>query len=106
MDSITNDFYKYDLSDIVHEFRKKSTKSDKYAPLPPYAAGTSVGLLIGIKNNKLDPTLIEVLPSGIGVYKSPFVDIFGSNIIFAGPTLHLQRETKLLIPMSVMLFSN
>ena len=42
-------------------------------------------LLIGIKNNKLDPILIEVLPSGVGVYRSPFIDIFGSNIIFAGP---------------------
>ena len=85
MDSVTNEFCKYDLSEIVHEFRSKSTKSDKYAPLPPYAAGTSIKLLIGIKNNKLDPTLVVVLPSGIGVYKSPFVDIFGSNIIFARP---------------------
>ena len=77
MDSVTSEFSKYDLTDIIHEYRSSVTKSDKYAPLPPYAAGTTVKLLIGIKNNKLDPTLIEVLPSG--------VDIFGSNIIFAGP---------------------
>ena len=83
MDSVTNDFCKYDLTEI--EFRTKSTKCDKNAPLPTYAAGTNIKLLIGIRNNKLDPTLVEVLPSGIGVYKSPFFDIFGSNIIFEGP---------------------
>jgi len=55
-----------------------------------------VKLLIGIKNNKLDPTLIEVLPSGIGVYESPFVDIFGSNIIFAGPHAIFTKENQSL----------
>ena len=42
-------------------------------------------MLIGIKNNHLNPTLVTVLPSGVGVYKSPFKDIFGSRIIYAGP---------------------
>ena len=84
MDSVTNEFCQYDLTEIIEEFRSKSTKCDKNVPLPLYAAGTNLKLLIGIKNNKLDPTLVEVLPSGIGVYKSPFFDIFGSNIIFAG----------------------
>ena len=83
MHSVTSEFSKYDLSEIIDEYRSSSTKSDKSAALPPYAAGSSVKLLIGIKNNKLDHTLIEVLPSGVGVYKSPFIDIFGSNIIFA-----------------------
>ena len=53
--------------------------------LPKYAAGAEVKLLIGIKNTYLDPVLIKILPSGVGVYKSPFKDIFGSRIIFAGP---------------------
>ena len=96
MDSVTSEFSKYDLTDIIHEYRSSITKSDKYAPLPPYAAGTTVKLLIGIKNNKLDPTLIEILPSGVGVYRSPFIDIFGSNIIFAGPHATFTKGNKSL----------
>ena len=94
MDSVTNEFSKYDLADIIQEFRSKSNNSDKHVSLPPYAAGSSVKLLIGIKNNKLDPTLIEVLPSGIGVYRSPFVDVFGSDIIFAGPHATFTRGNQ------------
>ena len=96
MDSVTSDFSKYDLSEIVDEYRRYSTNPNKSTPLPPYAAGSAVKLLIGIKNNKLDPTLIEILPSGIGVYESPFVDIFGSNIIFAGPHAIFTRENQSL----------
>ena len=33
----------------------------------------------------LDPVLIKVLPSGVAVYLSPFKDVYGSRIIFAGP---------------------
>ena len=42
-------------------------------------------MLLGIKNTNLDPVLIKVLPSGIAVYLSPFEDIYGSRLIFAGP---------------------
>ena len=66
MDSVTNEFCKYDLTEIIDEFRNKSNKCDKNALLPPYAASTSVKLLIVIRNNKLNSTLIEVLPSGKG----------------------------------------
>ena len=41
--------------------------------------------MLGIKNTNLDPVLIKVLPSGIVVYMSPFKDIYGSRLIFAGP---------------------
>ncbi|MBZ5782037.1 hypothetical protein K8366_23975, partial [Klebsiella aerogenes] len=36
-------------------------------------------------NTNLDPALIKILPSGIAVYLSPFKDIYGSRLIFAGP---------------------
>ena len=48
-------------------------------------------LLIGIKKIKLDPVLIKVLDSGVGVYRSPFTDIVGSLILFAGPHPSLTR---------------
>ena len=42
-------------------------------------------MLLGIKNTKLDPVLVRILPSGIGVYRSQFTDIYKSNMILAGP---------------------
>ena len=42
-------------------------------------------MLLGIKNTNLDPVLIKILASGIAVYLSPFKDIYGSRLIFAGP---------------------
>ena len=42
-------------------------------------------LLLGIKNTNLDPVWIKTLPSGVAVYRSVFRDIWGSNLIFAGP---------------------
>ena len=43
-------------------------------------------LLLGIRNTKIQPVLIKVLPSGVGVYLSPFKDMEGSRIIYAGPS--------------------
>ena len=45
----------------------------------------------GIKNGRVNPTLVTVLPSGIGVYKSPFADIWGSRYKFAGPLAVFSR---------------
>ena len=42
-------------------------------------------MLVGIKNTNLDPIWIKTLPSGIAVYRSVFRDIWGSNLVFAGP---------------------
>ena len=53
--------------------------------LPQKVGGSKVHLLQWIKNTNLDPVLIKVLPSGIAVYMSPFKDIYGSRLIFAGP---------------------
>ena len=42
-------------------------------------------LLLDIKNTNLDPVWIKTLPSGVAMYQSVFKDIWGSDIIFAGP---------------------
>ena len=52
--------------------------------LPSSVGGDEVGLLIGIKAAKLGPKLMYTLPSGLGVYKSPFVDVYGSSVCFGG----------------------
>ena len=53
--------------------------------LPKTVGGTKVHILIGIKITRLQPTLLKVLPSGVGVYLSSFKDVWGSSIMFAGP---------------------
>ena len=42
-------------------------------------------MLLGMKNTNLDPVWIKTLPSGVAVYHSVFKDIWGSDLIFAGP---------------------
>ena len=64
-------------------------------PLPKYVGGSDAYLLIGIKNTCLDPVLIKILPSGVAVYQSVFRDIWGSNIIFAGPHRSFTNTTRI-----------
>ena len=85
MDSVTGDFSQYNLNEIASEYYDSLLPGEPVQPVPKYTGGSNVKLLIGIKNTQLDPVLIKILPSGVGVYKSPFKDIWGSRLIFAGP---------------------
>ena len=85
IDSVTASFGKYDITEICQEFRDNAGPDEIDTPLPPTVGGAKVQLLLGIKNTNLDPVMIKRLPSGVAVYLSPFKDIFGSRIIFAGP---------------------
>ena len=85
MDSVTSKFNKYDLSEIWAEFKSLSDLNQSVPPLPKYVGGSEVHLLLGIKNTNLDPVWIKTLPSGVAVYQSVFKDIWGSDLIFAGP---------------------
>jgi hypothetical protein len=51
--------------------------------LPEFIGGSQVHLLLGI-NSFAQPQFITTLPSGISVYRSPFIDIFGSDICYGG----------------------
>ena len=84
MNSVTAEFGRYDLSEICEEFRMNAKPGEENTILPKTAGGSEVQLLLGIKNTHLDPVLIKRLPSGVGVYLSPFKDVWGSRIIFAG----------------------
>ena len=82
MPEVTVKFPRYDLASINHEFQRVSGIN---APLPSFTGGAPVAMLIGIQNVALDPVRIGVLPSGVGVFQSPFRDIFSSNICYGGP---------------------
>ena len=85
MNSVTSKFNKYDLSEICAEFTSWLDPNQSVPPLPKYVGGSDAHLLLGVKNTNLDPFWIKTLPSGVAVYRSVFRDIWGSNLIFAGP---------------------
>ena len=85
MNDVTAGFGSYNLSEITEEYRDQAEGEEKEVPLPEKVGGSRVHLLLEIKNTNLDPVLIKILASGIAVYLSPFKDIYGSRLIFAGP---------------------
>ena len=86
MNEVTSEFHRYDLEEINQEYMKHASDGEKENILPKTVGGSKVHLLLGIKNTKIQPVLIKVLPSGVGVYLPPFMDIDGSRIIYAGPS--------------------
>ena len=82
--SITSKIAKYDLS-VVNSEAREYTDLPSNTVLPTYVGDCKIGLLIGLKSPELEPTCIFTLPSGIGLYKSPFKDIFGSYYCYGGP---------------------
>ena len=85
MDNVTAGFGTFDLSEICQGYKDQAEEDERDCILPEKVGGSKVHLLLGIKNTYLDPVLIKVLPSGIAVYMSPFKDVYGSRLIFAGP---------------------
>ncbi len=84
MKSITGPFPKYNLDELNNEAREYADINPE-TPLPPYVGGDSIKLLIGLKHSELEPICMLSLPNGIGLYKSPFMDVFGSVYCFGGP---------------------
>ena len=70
------------LEEVNRELRGSSLV-DPTAPLPEYAGGGPVGLLVWIQDIRLDPILLGTIPSEIRVYQCPFVDVWGSSLAFA-----------------------
>ena len=91
MNEITNEFHKYDLKEINREYLKYADEDERKKILPKTVGGSKVHLLLGIKNTRIQPVLMKVLPSGVGVYLSPFKDVNGSRIIYAGPSKWFTR---------------
>ena len=105
MNDVTAGFGSYDLVEIIREYKDQAEGEEKDVVLPEKVGGSRVHLLLGIKNTNLDPVLIKILPSGIAVYLSPFKDIYGSRLIFAGPhKLFTKSDDGLKTEMSNVVF--
>ena len=94
MESGKAGFGEYNLKDIAQEFKGTASPAEMDYILPEMVSGTKVHLLLGIKNTQIQPVLIKVLPTGVRVYLSPFEDVWGSRIIFAGPSKIFTQENK------------
>ena len=83
MTSVAGPFPKVDLTEVNKEIRSTHivTQDEK---LPDYVSGSIVHLLIGISESAIQPVHVSTLPSGLSIYRSPFTDIFGSNICYGG----------------------
>ena len=84
MQTITSKIPGYDLTAVNEEARQHSNLPLN-TPLPQYIGKDRIGLLIGLKSPELEPECVLSLPSGIGLYKAPFKDIFGSYYCYGGP---------------------
>ena len=94
MEKVTSGFGEYNLEEVIREYKEFASGCELEYVLAESVGGTKVHLLLGIKNTRIQPTLLKVLPSGVGVYLSPFKDIWDSRIIFAGPNKVFTKTKK------------
>ena len=79
MDNVTSGFVEYNLEEVIREYIETVSGDVLEYILPQTVGGTKVHLLLFIKNTIIQPTLMKVLPSGVGVYLSLFKDVWGSR---------------------------
>ena len=103
MSDVTTGFGSYDLSEISRGYREHAEPDDKDTILPEKVGGSKVQLLL--KNTKLDPVLVKILPSGIAVYRSPFKDVYGSRLIFGGPHKSFIKDDNGVMMLNAVFFS-
>ena len=83
MTSVAGPFPKFDLTEVNREIRSMNIVTEE-EKLPDFVSGSVVHLLIGISESATQPVHVTTLPSGLSIYRSPFTDIFGSNICYGG----------------------
>ena len=81
--TITKSIAHYNLLEVNDEVSNYNEIGDDTI-LPAYIGGDNIKILLGLKNANIQPIHLFTLPSGLGVYRSPFTDIFGSNICYGG----------------------
>ena len=92
---ITARIPRYDLKEINQEIRA-SGLLPKDVKLPASVGGTQVRLLLGIKDVKLQPKFLFELDSGIAVYKSPFTDVYSTNLCYGGSHESISRQSPVI----------
>jgi hypothetical protein len=80
--AITNEIPQVDFEGLWSE---ANTVLQGRTQMPLKIGGCRVSMLVGIKSTKLGPKLLHTLPSGLGIYESVLLDVYGSNICFGGP---------------------
>ena len=85
MSAITSSFPRYDLAELNTEAMQHSNLPLE-TKLPPYIGGDRVKLLIGLKASEMEPECVFVIPNGVGIYKSQFIDAHGSRYCYGGPS--------------------
>ena len=93
IEKVTVPFPKVDFTKIHAEIRREIPFLEKEI-LPDTVGGGPVHMLMGIKDLSIHPQLIKVLPSGLAVYRSAFMDSSGSTIIIAGTHELLKKQLK------------
>ena len=91
--AVTGVFPKYNLENVNTEILT-ATDLPSDTLLPNFTGGDKIGLLLGLKNSLLEPVCVFSLPSGMGLYKSPFKDIFGSYYCYGGPNSVFSAANK------------
>ena len=90
---VAGPFDKHSLKEVNAELRATKEFSTLSTDLlPEYVGGSRVQLLLGIHAQVL-PVHLFTLPSGISVFRSPFTDIFGSNICYGGTHESFKKTT-------------
>ena len=92
IEDVTRPFPQLNLQSINNELRLEPEYKDEV--LPKYVGGTEAHLIVGICNLNLQPKLVRTLPSGIGLFKSPFTDIFGSRFCYGGSHKSFDSSTE------------
>ena len=93
VNSIAGSLKKQNLHKVNDELRALNI-FEPTVPLPKHSGGGDVGILVGIQDVQLDPVLVCVLPSGTGLYRCPFVDIWGSQFTYGGPHPSFSASTS------------
>ena len=70
---------------IQSEYIKALPDGPELPPHPDVIGGDEVHLMIGIRYNAYYPTLLTMLPSGLGIYKSKIAAPKGQILILGGP---------------------
>lgn len=95
LENITTEFPKYDLSIISKEYKQDCKRRNVYPePTPPYIGGQRAGLLIGVRDFSLEPTVLFRLPNGLAVLRSPIKDCHGTFLCFGGPHAEFSRINR------------
>ena len=60
--NVTTEFGEYGLEELGEEFMSSATGLEKEYILPKTVGGSRVHLLLGVKNTRVQPVLLRVLP--------------------------------------------